>query len=427
VIASALLHHVAADVGDLVVGDRDGDQEHVLGLAPPVCVEHVGEQSEARRQELSGPRTAALEVPLEREALLDQVVDVLVQDELVGRVVLEAAADEEDAAAADQRPDGEEVHVDAAGGVVRRMAGLVERVLQHQVVEIRLVRRHEHDGASLCERVDLLELAVVVAQHVAVALRVDQPDDARDQVDHVGAVRRGDLAEIAQGFLAHARLAAAQLGREPSHAAAERGPRHDLLGDEARHLVAGAAHAALGPLEREGRLPDNELRQAHGRVDAGSPTPAPAKLREPRGLGRDHPAALRMPPEDPVLAQPARISRVTQAKEVAEPGRAFPVALRRAPGHAQGGQHRIVPLREVRLEARIDAPGAAPSRGRNPDLIDRARPVGGPSAFDPLLEQPLLQRARGVEQEDHPLAALRRPRARRGPQGVGGGHRINYR
>jgi hypothetical protein len=74
---AALLGDVVADVLDLVVGDRDRDQEHVVALAAAVGVDHVGEHPEARRQQLAGARAAALEVPLEREALLDQVVDVL--------------------------------------------------------------------------------------------------------------------------------------------------------------------------------------------------------------------------------------------------------------------------------------------------------------------------------------------------------------
>ena len=44
---------------------------------------------------------------------VDEVVDVLAEHELVDRVVLEGAADDEHPAAPDERPDGEEVHVDA--------------------------------------------------------------------------------------------------------------------------------------------------------------------------------------------------------------------------------------------------------------------------------------------------------------------------
>jgi hypothetical protein len=82
----------------------------------------------------------------------------VVQHELVDGVVLERAADEEHAAPPEELPHREEVHVDAAGGVVRRVAVLVERVLQHEVVEVRLVRRQEDDRMALCELVDALEL-----------------------------------------------------------------------------------------------------------------------------------------------------------------------------------------------------------------------------------------------------------------------------
>ena len=146
--AAPLLGGVVAHVGDLVVGDRYRDQEDVLALGAPVGVDHVGEQSEARRQQLAGARAAALDVPLEREALLDQVIDVVVQHELVDLVVAEAAPDEEGPAAPHQRADREEVHVDAAGGVVGGVAVLVQRVLEHEMVEVRLVRGEEHHGMS---------------------------------------------------------------------------------------------------------------------------------------------------------------------------------------------------------------------------------------------------------------------------------------
>src|SRR5207244_11192759 len=106
--AAALLGGVAGDVLERAAGGSHRDQEDVLALAAPVGVHHVGEEAEARRHELTRARARPLDVPLEREALFDQVVDVVVEHELVDLVVLEAPPDEEDARATHERAHGEE-------------------------------------------------------------------------------------------------------------------------------------------------------------------------------------------------------------------------------------------------------------------------------------------------------------------------------
>ena len=92
--AAARLVRVVADVGDLVVRDGHRHQQHVVGAAAAPRVHHVRQHAEARRQQLARARPAALDVPLHREALLHQEVDVLAQHELVDGVVLEPAANE---------------------------------------------------------------------------------------------------------------------------------------------------------------------------------------------------------------------------------------------------------------------------------------------------------------------------------------------
>src|SRR5205085_9334627 len=101
-----------ADVLDLIVSHRRRDQIDVVAAAAPQRIDHVAQEAEAGRRELTGSRAPALDVPLERKALLDEVVDVLAEDELVDHVVLERAADEEQSASPCQRADGEEIHVD---------------------------------------------------------------------------------------------------------------------------------------------------------------------------------------------------------------------------------------------------------------------------------------------------------------------------
>ena len=77
--------------------------------------------------------------PLEREAILDEVVEIRPQHVLVELVVLEGPADEERPGVADQRSDREEVHVDAGGRVVRRHVVLPEEELKGEPVEVRSV------------------------------------------------------------------------------------------------------------------------------------------------------------------------------------------------------------------------------------------------------------------------------------------------
>src|SRR5579883_912337 len=71
--------------------------------------------SRPSRGELARARAAALEEELERPAVLDEASHVRVDDRGVEPVAGEAAADEERAGAAEDRPHREEVQVVAGG------------------------------------------------------------------------------------------------------------------------------------------------------------------------------------------------------------------------------------------------------------------------------------------------------------------------
>ena len=139
--AAAILIGVVGNLRDLVVGDRDRQEDHVVALATPIRVDDVGEESVARGQHLAGPRAPALDVPLEWEALLHEEVDVGAQHEFVDGVVRKRAADEEDAGPSRESAHRKEVHVDAAGGVGRGHAVFVEQAEEHHVIDVRLVGR----------------------------------------------------------------------------------------------------------------------------------------------------------------------------------------------------------------------------------------------------------------------------------------------
>jgi hypothetical protein len=412
---AALLGGVSAHVLDLVVGDRDGDQHHVVALSPAIGIDHVGEQAEARRQQLARAGATALQVPLQGEAFLDQKVDVVAQDELVDRVVLEAAADEEDAAAPHDRAHGEEVHVDAAGGVVRGVALLVERVLQHQVVEVRLVRRKKHQWVSLGERLEPRQLSAVVLDRLAVALGVEQVDQVRGDIDHEGAVGGGDLAQVARGVALDARARPPLLAGEAGQTAAEGRLAEDVLVHQTRHLVAIAAQPPFAALERERCLTRHEFRQPPrlGGIGAAGVAPARAKLRGRRGLARHDAAALRLAAEDPALAQRARVAGVAEAEQVRQSHRAPAIALLRQPRDAQWRQQHVAAGGQAGVEWRQRGGPRAAAR-RHADRLAGVRRQGRrPIALDPGLQDSGLELTRGVEQED------RAPPVQEGPRRLG--------
>src|SRR5207247_4229070 len=141
------------------------------------------------------------------------------------------------------------------------------------------------------------------------------------------------------GVARHTRLVAAEAPRQARNAAAEGRARDDLLLEEARHLVARAPKPPLRALERERRLPRDEVGEAGGvrEVGAARAPPALAQLRGRRRLARDDAAAVRVPPEHPRLAEPARVARVAEGQELGEPRRPHPVLLGPQPGDAQRG------------------------------------------------------------------------------------------
>src|SRR6266404_6069354 len=130
------------------------------------------------------------------------------------------------------------------------------------MIEVRLVRRQEHDRVALRQRLDRLQLCPIVVERLAVAAGVEKPDEMRGEVDDVRAVPRRDLAQILRRLARDGGFGAAEVACEPRNAAAKRRTREDVLVYEARHLVARTAQATLGALARQYRLPDDELGEA---------------------------------------------------------------------------------------------------------------------------------------------------------------------
>jgi len=115
--------------------------------------------------------------------------------------------------------------------------------------------------------------------------------------------------------------------------------------------------------------------------------------------------------QQPGLPEKARVTRVAERQEIREPDLADAVLLRRQPSHAERRQDGIIPNREARFQPRIELAGAAAARCRDADRFA----AGGADplrtmALDPSLEDPLLDRARRVEEKDETLARNERPR-----------------
>src|SRR5262249_28696066 len=408
---AGLLGGVAPARLDLGVGDRGRDQEDVLALAATVGVDDVGEEPEAWRQQLAGARAAALDVPLEGEALLDQVVDVVLKDELVDRIVLEGAPDEEHAAATHQRADREEVHVDPAGGVIRGVAVLVQSVLQDEMVEVRLVRRQEDHRIALSQVVDVLEIAAVVVQRLAVSARVEEVDQLRGEVDDVRAVGGGDLLEIALRVAQHRRLRPSELLCQARDAGTEGGTREEggrggvARGREGGPWGARPAPPPLRALQRQSGLPGDEDGET-GRLPeigaAGAP-PALAQLRRGSGLSGDHLVARRMPGADG-LSHASGVTRIAEEQELEEAPTRAATRGSRKPCDAQRGEHGVIVGGEAGFQPRVHRRGRAAAGGgdRNGLVRDARRDV---MLLDPSPQDAELGTAGGVEQEDAPPAA----------------------
>ncbi len=142
---------------ELVVGDRHRDEEDVVDAPLPERLHQVAEDSEAGWAELARPGPAALQVPLEVVAPLDEVAEVGPQGELVDGVVLDGPADEDDAAAPQDGPHGPERHVDAAEDVVTGQPRPAEGAPQDERVEVGLVAGKEDEGVLAVQGPEAVE------------------------------------------------------------------------------------------------------------------------------------------------------------------------------------------------------------------------------------------------------------------------------
>ena len=152
-------------------------------------------------------------------------------------VVPEGSSYEEDTGPAEQRPDREEVYVDAPGRVIWRKVVLPEHELETEPVEVRAVRGEEDDRVGVAQLGDLGDFEPVIFE-LAVALSVESVDAAGGQVDHIRAVGGRDLPEVLLRPCPGLVLVEAALLDEPVNLIDELTAGEDGLCHESRDLVA---------------------------------------------------------------------------------------------------------------------------------------------------------------------------------------------
>ena len=157
-LLSTLFDRIIFDFGDLVVSDTDRDKGHIVETRPLDRLDDVAEQTESWRQQLAGAGARALQRPKQREPFLDQVIDVPAKRRLVDLVILERAAQENDAAAAPDSAEARGIQVDATEREWQRQVCFVQHHGQGHRIEHRLVADQEHDRASAQHLCNPLEL-----------------------------------------------------------------------------------------------------------------------------------------------------------------------------------------------------------------------------------------------------------------------------
>ena len=156
---------VALALDQLLVADIDRLEHHRAPRRAQEGLERHHDHAALGRQQPARARTAAFDEVLQRKSFRYQLGHVFAQHRGVQRVALDRAADEEGAAAAQDRAQHRHVEVHAGDDVRRHDAAAVEQVAQQQVVHVAAVAGHvDHlvPGRDLLERVDVVDVEPVV-------------------------------------------------------------------------------------------------------------------------------------------------------------------------------------------------------------------------------------------------------------------------
>ena len=225
---------------------------------------------------------------------------------------------------------------------------------------------------------------------------VHRAQHAGEHVDRGGVHRRDEALQVLLGLGGHVDRVALRLAGDPPHLAGEVRAADDLVADLARHLRPVAEDAALGAVERErgllgdepdevlgvGRHPlaavaDQQLaRRGRAPDDDAVPAAVAAVLLLPGG---PRPVAQLRPAGDAVEQPQQRLLRL---------------GVGGLPHQAHGDEQRVVPAGQPAREL------LAARRQR----LDLPR-VGGAGVGEPPVDEPALEHARRVDEDDEGAVA----------------------
>ena len=239
--------------------------------------------------------------------------------------------------------------------MVEREAVLEQHVLEHEVVEVRLVGGEEDQGVRFAEGEDLAQLRAGVVD--ALVRGADEYlRDVVDEVDDVGRVLGGDLLQIPLGALLHPLDRLALGVGEALDAMLERPAPEQVLFEEPGDLVPLPAKPPLGSLEGEPGLEGDVLaeRGAIGGAAALRLGPPTLDLGAAGRIPDDDAGTVGVLGEDGPLLEGVRVARVPDAEAVADRDAAQAVALLRQPRDPHRHEQRIVLMGEALVDRGID-------------------------------------------------------------------------
>ncbi len=365
-----------ADVGiafhDALVADIDRlEHDRPLRFAQEAAQRHR-QQSAARRERAPGARAAAFDEVFDRYPAREQLAHVFAEHGRIQRIV-EAAAHEERAAAAQERAEDRQIEVHPRGDMRHGHAVAVEQIRQQHVIDVAAVAGHEDHFVARRDRAHLLE---VMHAHAGIDF-VPQPGQQRGGRTHermrlVGGDLPGHRARLVGGgvfvdvFLARRGGDRGLHGRGVDHRVDQRAPVRQVRADDdcALALEVHAQHARhLAQSVRRVALARQHLAQRHGRGEMHDRVAAVEQQREQAAEAADHAPVFREQ-----HTEPARFAVGGAADE----------DRYRHELHVEIGMHahRLEQLRErlrMRFRARLlEPPAVAPRQGEHRALLGQA-------------------------------------------------------
>ena len=231
---------------------------HIFDFVAVRAVHHIFEQTIARRHQLAEPRACSLECPGHREALLEQITDIIAQHELVDRIILETPANENRAGPAQHETETEKIQIDATKNMNERQVILISQVSGSHTVYIGFVRKQQQRRMFPHGLAQPGQLLAVKDDLVFIALRQHEPVELGLHVDKQRAGPGDQFLHIFGGLLVQCRFALPGIAGKPGHGGTKSRIAAQAVGDMPRYLVATAPQSALGNIQHQASLSHHE-------------------------------------------------------------------------------------------------------------------------------------------------------------------------